>query len=163
MLSDCRRSLFFFYQCRWKKSRWKTFKFSNPLEKCKFWKSLTSKRSLRKLFFYQNMDDHFFLINLTQKSLDKEISIFLPKSWTSPFWEYSNFATLYQRFCSREKLVLNQWCRQTAFFKSIFRKKVKDKKFQIFDQNHRLTPLEKCKFCTIPTSIILQSKKLYVY
>ena len=121
------------------------------------------RQSKKAIFLPEYGRSFFFLINLTQKSLDKEISIFLPKSWTSPFWEYSNFATLYQRFCSREKLVLNQWCRQTAFFKSIFRKKVKDKKFQIFDQNHRLTPLEKCKFCTIPTSIILQSKKLFFY
>ena len=161
LLSDCRRSLFL--------SIWlKNVKVENfqifyqthrltPSEKCKFWKSLTSKRSLKKLFFIR-ISTIIFVINLTRKSLDKEISNFWPKSWTIPFLKKCKLCSFYQWFCSREKLVLNQGCRQTAFFYQF--SGTTSKKFQIFDQNHRLTPLEKCTFCTFLTSIILQSKKV---
>ena len=126
MLSDCRRSLFLSIWL--KKVRVKNFQIFYqthrlpPSEKCKFWKFLTSKHSLKKLFFIR-ISTIVFVINLTRKSLDKEISNFWPKSWTSPFWKNANFAALYQWFCSREKLVLNQGCRQTAFFINFLEKR----------------------------------------
>ena len=45
----------------------------------------------------------------------------------------------------------------STFFEIIQQKNSKVKKFQICEQNHRLTPLEKCKFCNFLISMILLS------
>ena len=80
------------------------------------------------------------------------------KSWANAFAKNVIFTTFkYQRFCCLQQDVLYEECRLTLFlislkeksqgdehsFRSLWPRKKKDKKCQIFDYNHRLTPLQK--------------------
>ena len=82
-----------------------------------------------------------------------------PKQWTNPFikmpiLQLSNV----QCFCNLGEQFFYQECCQ-PFFPTIWPKKVKVKKLQIFLQNHGLTPVEKCKFSNFVMWMFSYSKK----
>ena len=63
-----------------------------------------------------------------------------------PLWKNTNFASfLYRCFYGQKRLVFYIERHQTLFLGEMYLKG-KEKKIQIFDENHGLTTFKKCKF-----------------
>ena len=93
----------------------------------------------------------------SEKKENEKISNFWPKPWTNLLAENANFATfLIQYFYCVERLIF-----YLERYVPIWSKKQRIKTFQIFDQNHGLTPWQKCKFCIFFKLILWSSTKAY--
>ena len=82
--------------------------------------------------------------------------IFGPKPWFNPFGKISFFLFVQLRkafFCSRISL--------NTFPQSILSKRKKLEKWPFSDQNHGLTPLEKCQFFEFLNFLFFQPRKAF--
>ena len=113
----------------------------------------------------------FFVLEYRKKV--PKMAIFGPKPWINPLWKMSTFRLfkvlvlfgLERRFfgpeyrkkhftalyCIKKKFQKWPLLEKKAFFWRILRKK-KGRKWPFLDQNHGLTPLEKCQFSYLMTS-----------
>ena len=81
-----------------------------------------------------------------------------PFMCTDPFRKMQIWIFFFNRcFYSLKRLFFHNFTKR--IFQIHFLQKKKDGKISIFDKNHGLTPLEKCKFCGFLKSMSLQSKK----
>ena len=89
------------------------------------------------------------------------MAIFGPKPWVNPFGKMSIFR-LFELlvFYSLEKRFLVLEYRKSHFHGLYYLKK-KVRKMAIFDQNHGLTPLEKCQFFDFLDFLFLYPRKAF--
>ena len=80
------------------------------------------------------------------------MAIFRPKPWVNPFRKITIFDCLNFLFLYSSKALFRSRISWKTFFWPILPKKKKFKKWPLLDQNHGLTPLEKCQFSTPWTS-----------
>ena len=116
---------------------------TNPFEKSQFLTSWTSGfYSLEKRFFFlEYRKRHFPGLYCLKK--DGKMANFWPKPWV---WKNANFSTFWTWcFYSPERRFFFLEYPITHFLAS-FAKNKKMEKFQILEQIHGLTPLEKCQF-----------------
>ena len=112
-------------------------------------------------FSSQNLTKHFFSAYFSQKVRIKKFNIF---EENHHFWKNENFATLFNRcFHSLERLVVFLEHHLRHFPGLLLPKRKRMKKFEIFDQTHGLTPLEKYKFCDFFISMFSQSTQASFY
>ena len=76
----------------------------------------------------------------------KQISTFSPKSWTIPFAKLLILTSFYIHVYIVKKGLFSNENVTKYFFLVYFAYNETLTKFQIFDQSHGLTPLEKCQF-----------------
>ena len=123
---------------------WENANFANFLKRCFY--------SPQRLVFYLHRPQTPFLALFRQKWKREKMTNFFPLEK--------------RRFCDFLKSVFLQIRKASSQSKTspniftcpFFAKNEKKKKFQIFDQNHGLTLLEKCKFCDFFKSTFLQAR-----
>ena len=111
---------------------------------------------LERLLFNLKRNQTPFLALFRQKRKEKKMTNFWPKPWTNPFGKMQIVRLSYRCFHRLERLlfILNV---TKHLFSAYFAKSEKKKKFRIFDQNHGLAPLGKCKFCDFLKSMFIWS------
>ena len=123
---------------------WENPNFATFLNRCFY--------SPQRLVFYLLRLQTPFLALFCQKRKEEKMTNFFPLEKC--------------KFCDFLKSVFLQTRKASFQFKTspntftcpFFAKNEKKKKFQIFDQNHGLTLLEKCKFCDSFKSLFLQAR-----
>ena len=113
-------------------------------------------------FSFQNIIKDIFLAYISIKKSWK-MDIFGHKPWVNPFGKMSIFRRFElfvfiakkTDFCSRISSKTFSW--------PILAKKKKLKKWTFLDQNHGLTPYEKCKFFDFLNFLILQARKAFYW
>ena len=89
------------------------------------------------------------------------MTIFGRKPWVNPFWENLNFSSFWtSSFYSLERRCFVQEYGKRHFPNQHCLKK-KLVKWPIFDQNHGLTPLEKCQFFDLLNFLFLLSRQAF--
>ena len=103
--------------------------------------------SLERCFFVlEYRKRHFFGLYCLKKKVGK-MAIFGPKPWINPFGKMSIFRLFWTScFYSLERLFSVLDYRKRHCFGLYCLKKKKLEKWPFLDQNHGLTPLEKCQF-----------------
>ena len=99
------------------------------------------------------------LFNLTFDRLKRLISYFWPKPWTNSLAKSKFLQCFSSTFLSSRKAYFLSRTSRKTFSGPIWPKKHRIKKMQILDQNHRLTPYQKCKFFHFLNSTFSSSKK----
>ena len=90
------------------------------------------------------------------------MAIFGPKPWINPFGKMSIFRVFeLSCFHSVEKRFLALEYRK-RYFPGLYCKKIKKlKKWPFFDQNHGLTPLQKCQFFDVLNFLFLYTRRAF--
>ena len=145
---DCRKRHFPGLYCL--KKNWEKWPFLDltPLEKCQFfflifWTSCFY--SLERLFFVQKYRKRHFLGLYCLKKKVGKMAIFGRKSWVTALekCQFIDFLNLFFYSLKRRFFVLEYGKRH---FLGHYCVKRKLEKWQFLNQNHGLTPLEKCQF-----------------
>ena len=116
----------------------------------------------RAVFSYQSIVKKHFPGLLCFKKKVRKMPILIPKSWVNPFgkmsifFDYLNFFVLKPR-----KAFFSFWNIVKTFFWPILPKKKKLEKWPFLDQNHGLTPLEKCQFFDFLNFLFLQLRIVF--
>ena len=87
------------------------------------------------------------------------MAIFIPKSWVKPFGKMSIFDFLNFIFFIAQKGVLSLLNMIKDIFLAYIAQKKELVKWPYLDQNHGLTPLEKCQFLDFLNFMFLQPRK----
>ena len=118
--------------------------------------------SLKKCFFIlENHKRHFPGLYCSKKKVGK-MTIFGQKPWVNPFDNMSIFRLfgLYV-FIAQKGVFPFQNIIKDIFLAYIAYKKKKLEKWPFFDQNHGLSPLEKCQFINFLDFMFLQGRKVF--
>ena len=118
------------------------------MKKCQFFRLFCSSffYSLERRFFVVEYRKGHFPMLYCRKKKDGKMAIFGPKPWVNPFAKMSIFRLFERLFYSLERcfFVVEYRKRHSSGLYCV--KKNKFKKWPFLDQNHGLTPLEKCEF-----------------
>ena len=110
--------------------------------------------SLERFFFFlEYRKRHFPGLYCLKKNVGKK-GIFRPKPWVNPFGKISNVRLFELFFYSLKRRFFVLECRKTHFPRVHCLKK-KLEKWPFLEQNHGLTPLEKCLFFDFLTFLFL--------
>ena len=89
------------------------------------------------------------------------MAIFGPKPWVNPFGKMSIFRLFELLVFIAQKGVFSFQNIVKNIFRAYIALKKKMEKWPIFDQNHGLTPLEKCQFFDCLNFLLLQPRKAF--
>ena len=114
------------------------------------------------VFSFQNIVEHIFSDVYCLKKTVGKMAIFGPKAWVNPFGKISifRFFELFV-FIAQTGGFLFQNIVKDIFLPYISLKK-KLEQWSFLDQNHGLTPLEKCQFFDFFNFLFLQPKKPFL-
>ena len=89
------------------------------------------------------------------------MALFGPKPYVNPFGKNVNFSTFWTScfYGLERRVLLLEYHKRHFLVLYCLKKKKKLKKWQFLDQNHRLTPLEKCQFFDFLNLLFLQRRK----
>ena len=113
------------------------------------------------VFLFQNIVKDIFLAYIAQKKELKKMAIFRPKSWVNPFGKMSIFPLFYFLVFIGQEGVFSFQNIVKDIFLAYIASKEKVEKQPFLDQNHGLTPLEKCQFFDCLKFLFLQRKKAF--
>ena len=133
-----------------------------PLEKCQFLDFLNFLfLQPRKAFFRSRISEKTFSWHIFTKKKFRKMAIFGPKPWVNPFGKMSIFRLFvlfvfiaYKSVFSFQNIVKDIFLAYIAYRK-------KFEKWPSLDQNHGLTPLEKCEFLDFLNFFFLQPRKAF--
>ena len=91
------------------------------------------------------------------------MAIFGPKPWVNPFEKMSIFRLFELLVFIAQKGVFFFYNIVKDFFLASITKRKKLEKWPFLDQNHGLTPLEKCQFFDFLNFLFLQSRKAFFF
>ena len=135
----------------------------NPLGKTSIFRhfELLVFRAQKGVFSFQIIVKVIFLTNITLKKKIGKMVIFGPKPWVNPFGKMSIFRLLELLVFIPQKGAFSFY----IIFKVIFLTNIglqkRLEKWPYLDQNHGLTPLEKCQFSDILNFLFLQPRKAF--
>ena len=115
----------------------------------------------RNAFFRSRISLMIFSWPILPKKKVGKMAIFGPKQWVNPFEKMSIFPVfelLYFYSLERRFFVLEY---RKRHFPGLYCLKKKLEKWQFLDQNHGLTPFEKCQFFDILNFLFLQPRKAF--
>ena len=134
----------------------------NPLQKCQFFDFLkfsfysVERRFLSLEYHKRRLPGLFCLI----KKIGK-MAIFRPKTIVIPFGKMSIFPLFELLLLIAQKGVFSFQNFVRNIFLAYTAKKKKLKKWPFLDQNHGLTPLQKCQFFDSLNFLFLQPRKVF--
>ena len=111
------------------------------------------------VFSLQNIVKDIFLAYIAENKNVEKMAIFGPERWVIPFGKMSIFRLFF--FLQPRNAFFRSRISEKTFSWPILRKKKKFKNWQFLDQNHGLTPLEKCQFFDFLNSVFLQPRKAF--
>ena len=111
------------------------------------------------IFSFQNIVKIIFLTNIAEKKKVGKMAILGPKPWVNPFGKMSIFRLLEPLvFIAKKGVFLFQNIVKVIFLNNIaFKKRLE--KWPYLDQNHGLTPLQKCHFFDFWNLLFLSPRK----
>ena len=113
------------------------------------------------LFSLSNIVKNIFLANIASKKKKVgKMAIFGPKPWVNPFGKMLIFRLFKLFFVSQKNVFSFQNIVQNIFLANIV-SKTKLEKWPFFNQNHGLTPLQKCQFFYFLNFLFLQPRKVF--
>ena len=113
------------------------------------------------VFSLQNIVKDIFLAYISLKRKLGKMAIFGPKPWINHFGKISIFRLFELIVFIAQKGVSSLSIIVKNIFLAYIAGKKKDGKMAILDQNHGLTPLEKCQFLDILKLLFLQPRKAF--
>ena len=134
-----------------------------PFEKCQFFDFLNFQfLQPRKAFFWlQNIVKDIFLVYIKQKINLGKIAILGPKPWVITFRKMS-ILRLFKRVVLIAQTDIFWFQNIVKIFSWLkLAKKKQLEKWPFLDQNHGLTPLEKCHFFDFLNFLFLQPRKAF--
>ena len=134
--------------------------WTNSLAKGKFLQCFYSTfLSSKKVYFLSRTSWKTFSGPIwSKKHRIKKMEICDQNHGLTPYQKCKFFHFLNSTFSSSKKATFLSRTPWKTFYGPISSKKQRIKKRQIFDQNHGLTPLENCKFCSILNSMKLKGQ-----
>ena len=112
------------------------------------------------VFSFQKLIKHIFLA-YSAKQKGEKMANFGPRPWTTPFGKISIFRLLELLvFCSLERCFFVLECHKTHF-SGLYCLKKQVEKWPNLDQNHGLTPIEKCRFFDFLNFLFLMPRKAF--
>ena len=112
-------------------------------------------------FSFQNIVKVIFLTNIALQKKVGKMAIFGPKPWVIRFGKTSIFLLFELLVFIAQKGIFSFQNIVKDIFWSILPKKKKLEKWPFLDQNHGLTPLEKCQFFYVLNFPFLQRRKAF--
>ena len=113
------------------------------------------------VFWMQNIVKDIFLAYIASKKKVGKRAIFEPKPWVNPFAKRSIFRLFELLVFIAQKGVFFVLEYRKRHFPGLYYIKKKLKKGPFLDQNHGLTPLEKCQFFDFSNFLFLQATKAF--
>ena len=117
--------------------------------------------SLERRFFVLEYHKRYFPGLYCRKKKVGKMAIFGPKQWVNPFGKMSIFRLFELLVFIAQKGVFSIQNIVKDIFLAYFAEKKKLEKWPFLDQNHGLTPQEKCQFFDFLDLLFLQPRKAF--
>ena len=139
----------------------------------KAWVNLFGKMSIFRLFLllyftaqkgvfsFQNKIMYIFLAYIAKKKKVGKMAIFGPKPWIIPFGKMSIFQFFGLPFFIAQKSVFSFWNIIKDILLAYIPQQKSLEKWPFLNQNHALTPLEKCRCLDFLNFLFLQPRKAF--
>ena len=115
----------------------------------------------KAVFLFQNIVEDIFQDYIALKRKDGKIAISGPKPWVNPFGKMSIFRLFELLVFIAQKGVFSFQNIVNDIFQAYIALKKKLEKWPFLDQNHGLTPFEKCQFLDFLNFLFLQPRKKF--